>query len=181
MAGLQKHSVFVVLSTVCALFLVTMSLTMFWYGYSEVDGTTKLAVYYRQTDRYSIVLWDESSVSTVMSAVVFAVILWFLAALVFIGLLTSGNLTGALKTAPILAAFGVGMLTYFVLKIPDAVNWWPSPTPRLSGFFSSSVYEGVTYTGGPMAGFFVAVLACGLQVSALILYFQWLRAGKIDA
>ena len=181
MVGLSKYSVCVILLTVCALFLVTMSLTMFWYQYSEGDGTTKLAIYYRETPSYSIVLWDGSSVATVMSVIVFVVILWFLAALVFIGLLTSGDMTGALKTAPVLAALGIGMLAYFILRISDAVNSWPSPTPRLSGFFSSSVYEGTTYTGGPAAGFFVALLACGSQVIALTLYLQWFRTGRIDA
>ncbi|MCJ7607237.1 MAG: hypothetical protein MUO94_05280, partial [Thermoplasmata archaeon] len=78
----------------------------------------------------------------------------------------------ALKTTPVLVILSVGMLVYFVLRIPDAVNWWPSPDPRLSGFFSS--------TGGPTAGFFVALLACGLQVSASILYVQFLRRGKIE-
>jgi len=182
MAGLPKYSVCVVLLTICALFLVTISLTMFWYRYSDTyDGTSKLAVDYRETAKYSISYWDKSSLATVMLALQVFAILWFLAALLFVGLLTSGDHLAALKSSPVLVLLSAGMIVYFVLNIPGAVNSWPSPTPRLSGFLSSGTYGGVTYTGGPMAGFFVAILACAIQVSAVVLYLRWLRAGKIPA
>jgi len=155
---------------------------MFWYGYSDAyDGTSKLAVDYRETANYPPSYWDESSLAKVMLALQIFAILWLLAALLFVGLLTSEDHFAALKSSSVLVLLNVGMIVYFVLKIPGAVNSWPSPTPRLSGFLSSSTYGGETYTGGPMAGFFVAVLACAIQVAAVVLYLRWLRAGKIPA
>jgi len=180
MAGLPKYSVCVVLLTICALFLVTMSLTMFWYGYSDIyDGTNMLAVDRCDIHNYPASYWGESSLARVMLALQIFAILWLLAALLFVGLLTLDDHMAALKSSAVLVLLSVGMIVYFVLKIPGAVNSSPDPTPRLSGFLSSSTYGGETYTGGPMAGFFVAMLACAIQVTAVVLYLRWLRAGKI--
>ncbi|MCJ7606837.1 MAG: hypothetical protein MUO94_03195 [Thermoplasmata archaeon] len=172
MARVSARSRYSVYLTIIALFLVTVSTWMSWYvisnGYSIV-GEYWLdhfdPIYGGGLESYRA--YD--ALSGTMNMVKLFAVLWFLVALVFLARILSEDpfANSEFAVGGVLVAVGILMLGYFAWAFPAACH-----SLYVSGFFSSTTYDGRVYTGGPGWGFVLAGIACGVQALAVALRFK---------
>ncbi len=173
MAGSSGNSKSSVILTFVAVFFVMASAWMTWYTISNEHTTVSeywLDHFDPEWGNYGVETYDiYDQVDEVMLGLKFFTILWFLAALFFVGQIMtdkSGPIREIIAGAtPI--ALGIGMLAYFALAFPGAC-----PSPLVSGFFSSTTVGGVVYTGSPGGGFYLVAVACVFQALAVTLRFK---------
>jgi len=187
----------IILLTFLALFLAALSLTMFWhhsaYAYDsggiKPTGESRFApkywtIEYRQTDHRSYPpssLYDigtylysqnDSPMYEVMLFVQILVILWFMVALLFIGLCLLDERMASLVFRAILIVTSTATILSFVLSVPNALH--------LSGFIGTTANEaaGGLETYGPLPGLWYASVAAVVQIPAVILRIHVARTTK---
>ena len=180
----------VVLMTLVALFLVTFSLTMFWYHYnyampqpggSVLRGEVKFAINYYTSDWYTYEYSRTGyAAGTVMVTEQAIVIIWFLLALAFVGVCFLHERQWSIMMGTALALVSMASVLYFALSIANGIDSdVNAPHPFLPGFVGTATNAlGDSVTCGPLNGFWLATFACILQVSAVVLRIYAVRSTK---
>ncbi|HUV60926.1 MAG TPA: hypothetical protein VMW71_02000 [Thermoplasmata archaeon] len=155
MKVVSKSTGLMVMLTLTAVFLAAISLTTVWYHV----GTAEYAIDYYSRDGYNwFEYWrtghdDPGDFGAVMVGQEFIAVIWYLTAIIFVGLCLVESRRLSLVAGLILIIVSAGLVLHFVLWFPDAVG--------VPGFF------GTEY--GPDSGFAVALAASVVQISAVLI------------
>jgi len=167
MAIVSKSTGPVVLLTMTAVFLVTISLTKVWYHV----GSYEYAIDYYSSDGY---YWfeygntgenDPGEPGSVMLGQELIASFWFIAAMVFISLCLVESQRLSLVAGLVLGTLSAILILHFLLRFPDSVG-----VPGLFGTIPDSYDRfGHPIEYNPHTGFAIALVASVVQISAVLI------------
>jgi hypothetical protein len=154
----SKHAGKVVLMTVIALGMAIFSLTLPWYEWGN-------DTYWIQFESWGDYGYDQypafkgfpgDPVGEVMSGIMMLVDVWFILAVVFVGLCLIDRRLLSILIGAALTALSVLGIIFFAHGMPTALN-----TDGFIGGTGSGRHE-------PLSGFWLLTFACVIQVSAVL-------------
>lgn len=154
-----------------------VSLWMSWYQIS--NGYTIVSEYWLNhfdpvsgtVDTYN----GYEEMGNVMLALKFFAVFWFIASLYYVLRIIADVPRTLVKEVAVgipTIYIGAMMVIFFALMFSSA-----APSQYVSGFFSTTTYGEVTYTGGPGGGFYACIFACILQSLAVVLQVYGVSVG----